>query len=306
MPPLRCLLMCVVLLTLCACSEGDATDFGGTTKIRAEVENANDQAASGFMYLVFKDEVESAKWFRKAAEQGHATAQFALGDMYDKGSGVPKNQSEAVKWFRKAAEQGHAIAQSQLGQMYKYGNGVPKDDIEAYAWYNLAAVRRMPQVIHIYEDSKDGAEAESMWYESAVKFRDKLNLTPEQIAQAEAERVEQALVKQYGTIPNFKCDGDMNVTYAIKPEGKDCIAIPTEGGKHKDLSDYKIEDGKFKLDDEKKAARLAAKQAEKDAKDAKKAQKQAIKQLGRKATLVNADRDQLIKFLVEELINDQD
>ncbi len=141
---------------------------------------------------------------------------------------------------------------------------------------------------------------------SLTTFAQEIELTPEQIAQAEAERVEQALVKQYGTIPNFKCDGDMNVTYAIKPVGKDCIAIPTEGGKHKDLSDYKVEDGKFVEDAAKKEANRAARQAAKDAKDAKKAQKRAIKQLGRKANLVNADRDQLLKFLVEELINDEE
>lgn len=106
--------------------------------------------------------------------------------------------------------------------------------------------------------------------------------------------------------PNFKCDGDMSVTYAIPPMGKECIQIPIENGKHKDLSDYKIEDGKFELDQDKKAARLAAKEAAEAERQAKKDRKKAIKQLGRKANLVNADRDELIKFLVEELIDDQE
>ena len=59
--------------------------------------------------------------------------------MYAERNGVAKDSVEAVKWYRKAAEQGHAFAQSDLGDMYASGEGVPKDSIEALAWYNLAA-----------------------------------------------------------------------------------------------------------------------------------------------------------------------
>ena len=58
---------------------------------------------------------ESATWFRKAAEQGHAAAQYNLGAMCANGQGVSKDYIEAVKWLRKAAEQGHAEAQFRLG-----------------------------------------------------------------------------------------------------------------------------------------------------------------------------------------------
>jgi len=60
--------------------------------------------------------------------------------MHYVGEGVPKDQVEAVKWWRKAADQGHADAQAWLGFMYYNGEGVPKDAAEAYAWYNLASI----------------------------------------------------------------------------------------------------------------------------------------------------------------------
>lgn len=41
-------------------------------------------------------------------------------------------------WFRLAAEQGTAYAQYNLGVAYFTGRGIPKDDIQAYAWVNLA------------------------------------------------------------------------------------------------------------------------------------------------------------------------
>ncbi|WP_052046260.1 tetratricopeptide repeat protein [Candidatus Paracaedibacter symbiosus] len=57
-----------------------------------------------------KDDTEAVKWYRKAADQGHAEAQFSLGYCYNNGEGVTKDYTEAVKWYCKAAE-GHAWAQ---------------------------------------------------------------------------------------------------------------------------------------------------------------------------------------------------
>ena len=87
-----------------------------------------------------KQEYEQAvDFFRKAAEQGLATAQFNLGVCYDYGKGVSQDHNEAVKWYRKAAEQGHATAQNNLGYCYKNGHGVAQDYNEAIKWYKKAA-----------------------------------------------------------------------------------------------------------------------------------------------------------------------
>lgn len=86
-----------------------------------------------------ESDIEAAKWFQKAAEQGFAGAQWILGLMYVKGAGMPKSDEEAAKWFRKAAEQGFADAQFKLGRMYYQGEGVPKDDMEAVKWMRAVA-----------------------------------------------------------------------------------------------------------------------------------------------------------------------
>ncbi|MGZ8942198.1 MAG: tetratricopeptide repeat protein, partial [Methylobacter sp.] len=64
---------------------------------------------------------------------------YNLGVMYANGRGVPKDEREAVAWYRKAAEQGDAAAQYNLGWMYDHGQGVAKDEREAVAWYRKAA-----------------------------------------------------------------------------------------------------------------------------------------------------------------------
>ena len=46
---------------------------------------------------------------------------------------------EAAKWYRKAAEQNHAGAQYNLGSCYFNGRGVAKSYVEAYRWAVLAS-----------------------------------------------------------------------------------------------------------------------------------------------------------------------
>ena len=43
-----------------------------------------------------------------------------------------------MDWYRKAAEQGNAQAQFQLGYMYFTGNGVNKDAVIAHMWINIS------------------------------------------------------------------------------------------------------------------------------------------------------------------------
>ena len=82
-------------------------------------------------------------------------AQLKIGYCYDQGIGVGQDYGEAAKWYRKAAEQGDAVAQYNLGVFYEEGKGVLQDIDEALSWYRAsaeqgnadakAAVRRLKQ-----------------------------------------------------------------------------------------------------------------------------------------------------------------
>jgi TPR repeat protein len=95
---------------------------------------------------VAKDEAEAVRWYRKAAEQGDADAQTILGSMYEYGGGgLSKDDTEAASWFRKAAEQGDAGGQYCLGEMYENGRGgLPQDNDQAESWYRKAAAQGNP------------------------------------------------------------------------------------------------------------------------------------------------------------------
>jgi uncharacterized protein len=105
-------------------------------------------------------------WYRRAADQGLADAQYNLGILYSTGHGVPQDHAEAMKWYRLAADQDVADAQYYVGILYAKGQGVPQDYVQAYKWFELSAAR--------------GNNA-------SVENRDRVaaRMTPEQIAEAQ-------------------------------------------------------------------------------------------------------------------------
>ncbi|MDO9312787.1 MAG: tetratricopeptide repeat protein [Nitrosomonas sp.] len=88
-----------------------------------------------------QDYKQAVDWYRKAAAQGDAGAQYNLGVMYFEGKGVPQDYKQAVDCYKKAAAQGNATAQNNLGRMYANGQGVSQDYVRAHMWLNLAAAQ---------------------------------------------------------------------------------------------------------------------------------------------------------------------
>jgi TPR repeat protein len=83
------------------------------------------------------ERVEAQKWYRLAAEQGHAEAQGKLAMVYFLGLGVPVDATEGFKWLKLSAEQGNTEAAVTLGAYYA-GAGLCIDCdvnyVEALKW----------------------------------------------------------------------------------------------------------------------------------------------------------------------------
>lgn len=78
---------------------------------------------------------EAFKWFRFAAEQGHARAQYQLGECYETGYGVLPNAARSAKWHLASAQQGFPQAQEKIGRCFRDGIGVPQDHKQALLWF---------------------------------------------------------------------------------------------------------------------------------------------------------------------------
>ena len=75
--------------------------------------------------------MEAVRWYRMAADQSYARAQYRLGYCYENGTGVSKDAEEAVRWYRMAADQGHFIAKFNMIVCYWKGKFVRRDSVEA-------------------------------------------------------------------------------------------------------------------------------------------------------------------------------
>lgn len=84
-------------------------------------------------------EEEAVKWFRKAAELGHAEAQWYLGYRLMDGIGTPVDEVEGLSWFHRAAAGGKIEAHNHIGYSYYYGKGVEQDYAQAAYWYRKGA-----------------------------------------------------------------------------------------------------------------------------------------------------------------------
>ena len=114
-------------------------------KSAAENGHAGAQTDLGWCYMdgwgVEKDAEQAMRWILKAVEQGDASAQWYLGYSYSEGCGVKQDPEQAVFWYRKAAEQGASCAQDSLASCYMFGEGVEENEEQALHWYLKATVQ---------------------------------------------------------------------------------------------------------------------------------------------------------------------
>jgi TPR repeat protein len=89
------------------------------------------------------DEKRAFSLFIDASEQDHILAQYFVGNCYELGSGITKDDKLAFEYYEKVANNkgytGYAIGQSKLGWFYENGLSVKKILNMAVYWYEKAA-----------------------------------------------------------------------------------------------------------------------------------------------------------------------
>ena len=93
---------------------------------------------------------------------GDAEAQYYVGEIFERGLGVPPDYREAATWYRKAADQGHARAGVNLAHLYEKGLGVEQDVLEALKLYRAAAGLTGAIAIDSHDQVIDLAELERL------------------------------------------------------------------------------------------------------------------------------------------------
>lgn len=119
---------------------------------------------------------DAMRWYRKAAEEGSAKAQFFLGRMYETGQFRDHNPVLAARWYQKAAAQGHRLAQYRLGQMYLSGRGVKQAPDTAAEWFEKAGRQDLKEAQfnlgYLYDSGlgvKKSPQLAAEWYRKAAE-----------------------------------------------------------------------------------------------------------------------------------------
>lgn len=147
---------------------------------------------------VARSAADARRWLERGANEGCVEAAWELGRLYEAGTGQSRRKLGAAgKWYRLAAERGHAEAvvamerlarallawnaaqrgrgshhgveaAMELGQMYEQGEGgVDRDLAEAFRWYQEAgglgmpAVGRLRELAAVWPDAA-GGDADAM------------------------------------------------------------------------------------------------------------------------------------------------
>lgn len=88
---------------------------------------------------VDRDIVKARQYYERAANQGNASAMHNLAVLYASGALGQQDYSAAAKWFTQAANLGVTDSQFNLAILWARGNGVTLDLTESYKWFAIAA-----------------------------------------------------------------------------------------------------------------------------------------------------------------------
>lgn len=125
------------------------------------------------------DTVGAMRLYRKAAEQGYASAQEKLANILDQS----ELNEEAIKWFRKAAEQDNAEGQYGLGMMYLTGDGIEVDLEQGLSLITAAAEQRMFRaMLGMFNFYKNGDHGLQVDLKQAVYWLEKMAISDNQWA----------------------------------------------------------------------------------------------------------------------------
>lgn len=95
------------------------------------------------------DMIGATPLYQKAADQGYAPAQAALGRILFQA----EYRTDAFRYYKMAAEQGNAEGEFGFGSLYAEGKAVKKDLKAAREWITKAAEQGFPQAVDVLAEA---------------------------------------------------------------------------------------------------------------------------------------------------------
>jgi TPR repeat protein len=111
--------------------------FKGTSSDCASIDTNGEPLAG-------KDLQRSYFYYEGAAKQGHDLSRYNVGMMHILGQGVPRNVPLGLDWLEPLAENGNEHIAYIIGNAYQEGYWVGKDEVKATGWFEKSSAKGHP------------------------------------------------------------------------------------------------------------------------------------------------------------------
>lgn len=165
---------------------------------------ASECSIRGGEYVAYdRADLQSAlRIWLQAAEGGDVEAQTNVGEIYERGLGVPPDFAAAATWYQKAADKNHARALFNLGTLYEQGLGVPQDGLKALNLYRQAWGVPEDSIIFASAAQRE-QEALRKELDEAIAEKDaQLNLLQKQLKDLQDQLAKKAATEQTAASDN--------------------------------------------------------------------------------------------------------
>ena len=121
-------------------------------------------------YAVDIDYKEALYWYEKSANNTNVPAQSYLGYLYKEGKVIQKDINKALYWYEKAANNGSEIAQYSLGYLYYAGVDILKNSRKAIFWLEKAGPQNYKNAYHILGLLYLNSDGDAIDYQKSFKY----------------------------------------------------------------------------------------------------------------------------------------
>jgi hypothetical protein len=124
---------------------------------------------------------QALRIWMETAQGGDPEAMTNVGEIYERGMGVPPDFAAAAQWYQKAADKGYSRALFNLGTMYEQGLGVEQDQLKALNLYRQAWGIKEDNIIFASAAQREQDELRKQLEEAIAEKESQLGLLQKQL-----------------------------------------------------------------------------------------------------------------------------
>jgi hypothetical protein len=134
---------------------------------------------------------QALRIWMETAQGGDPEAMTNVGEIYERGMGVPPDFTQAAQWYQKAADKGYSRALFNLGTMYEQGLGVEQDQLKALNLYRQAWGIKEDNIIFTSAAQREQDELRKQLEEAIAEKDSQLGLLQKQLKEMQDKLAKQ-------------------------------------------------------------------------------------------------------------------